>query len=156
MAKKKTTFLFDTEGDTGETFGKQSKKGKNDEKFTAENLPEIETDLELEGLNADIEDLTNDFASRAKKEDERLKNVGSLDFYFCVYFNDPADKWAILKALGLDGKTDGDQYLNGRDFAEALNKRLKQVLPEISAVIPPPKPFRQSKLLSMFGDDDFI
>lgn len=149
MAKKKVT-LFETDGNDEFSFGaKKETKEKN-------KMLDFDADIELDELNEDINEMANDFSSRAKKETERLKQVGTLDYYFCVYFNEPSDKWRILKALGLDDVTDGDQYINGSELVERLNKVLKKPLPKLSKVVEPPKPFRQSKLLSMFGNDEII
>lgn len=132
-------------------------KGKK-EKLGINEMPKIETTIDLPTLNEDIEELTNGFAERAKAEEERFKAVTSLDYYFAVYFNNPVQKWEVLKKLGLADICDGDQYINGYELILALNKVLK---PEFqievpTTIVPIPKPFSMSKRVKAMKESKVI
>ena len=121
-------------------------------------MSKINTTLDIDTLNEDVENLANGFADRAAKEDARFAAVTSLDYYFAVYFNDPSIKWQLLEKLGLGEICDGDQYINGHEFILQMNKVLK---PEFQLevpknIIPIPKPFSHSKRIKQMKVSDFI
>lgn len=53
---------------------------------------------------------------------DRFDKVTSDGFWFCVYFNTDAQKEEFLQSIGLEKNC---RYLDGREFAKAINRPLK-------------------------------
>lgn len=82
--------------------------------------------ISLEQLEQDcIEELgevENSFRERMQNENKRFRDMCDTEYWFCVCFTSRAQKEELLKSIGFDTDL---KYIEGKEFAKAVNRALK-------------------------------
>lgn len=136
-------------------FAALEKKRAQAKGLFADDSVKIETDLDIDEMEYVSEKLQSDFTKRAKAEKLRFDNAVTLDYYVNVYFATPQQKALFLELFKVTENLLGGQFLSGQELCDAIGRVTGTVMPTFEKV-EPPRPFRKSKQLSKFGDDDFI
>lgn len=94
-------------------------------KFFADEAPEKREDsLELleQESGQEVAELAAGFRDRMKKENDRYQDVVDSGYWFCACFTSRAQKEELLELLGLPAD---EKYIDGREIARAIKRKLK-------------------------------